>query len=59
MYIAIDLYNFIKSHLGNKKDIYYTPINISDNASSNSSISIIQSSLIQINRLKDRIAAEM
>lgn len=59
VYAAMGLHNFIKSHPGNEEDIYYTPTDIPDDAGSNSGAPIIQSSLAQINRLRDKIAAEM
>lgn len=59
VYAAMGLYNFIKSHPGNEKDIYYTPTNISDGAGSDVGILTMQSSSAQMNRMKDRMAAEM
>lgn len=46
VYIVIELYNFIKKiYSRNKKDIYYTLIDILDNAKNNNNISTMQSSL--------------
>lgn len=53
------LYNFIKVYPRNEMDIYSTPVNILDNAESNSGISTMQSSSAQMNNLRDRIAAKM
>lgn len=46
VYAAIGLYNFIKSHLGNEKDIYYMPTDIPDDIGSDGGIPIMQSSSI-------------
>lgn len=55
----MELHNFIKSHLGNEENIYYIPIDISNNTGSDSSIPTMQSSSTQINNLRDRMAAKM
>ena len=44
VYAAMGLHNFIKSHPGNEEDIYYTPINISDDAGNDGGILNMQSS---------------
>lgn len=59
VYIAIGLHNFIKSNFENEKDIYYIPINIFDDTDSNGDKLIIQSSLVQMNKLIDKTVAEM
>lgn len=53
------LHNFIKSHLGKKEDINYTPIDIPDDVRSDSGIATMYSSSTQMNSLRNRMAAKM
>lgn len=58
IYAVMGLHNFIKSHPGNEEDIYYTPIDIPDDAGSDGGIPTMQSSSAQMN-LRDGMAAKM
>lgn len=59
IYVAMGVHNFIKSYLRNKKDIYSTLTNIPDNAKNNGTIPIMQSSSIEMNSLRDQMAAKI
>lgn len=59
IYAVIGLHNFIKSHLGNEEDIYYIPVDIPDDTRSDSSIPTMQSISIQMNSLKNKMAAKI
>lgn len=58
-YAAMRLHNFIKSHPGNEEDIYYTQIDIPDDAGRQGGIPTTQSSSAQMNNLRDRMAAKI